>query len=283
MDVPVCAPADSPSTDVGFNLDGNIGVSHLLGLGSGRIGRERFVGRVKTLCAKSRRIAAGVCMALAEALPADAQVVGGAQHIIVNPSMLAPPSPAQMAAEYPPSAARLGVGGDVRLQCVVMKTGILVHCAIAQETPPGQGFGEAALRLAPDFRMIPRTVDGAPADGEVVIIPVRFSAPQTVELRSFPVVNPSVSCADVEPEMASYYPDRAQRLNVEGTARAVCKVGGDGKTTQCTWIAVDPPSFGFGPAAAKLGCIARFKPPAGAYGTGERFMSFPYCFKLPSH
>ncbi|MGE3249447.1 MAG: energy transducer TonB [Hyphomonadaceae bacterium] len=67
--------------------------------------------------------------------------------------------PANLAGYYPRRALELGREGVVELDCLVGLDGRL-GCAIASETPAGQGFGAAALRIAQDHRMVPATRDG---------------------------------------------------------------------------------------------------------------------------
>jgi protein TonB len=55
--------------------------------------------------------------------------------------------------------------------------GSLDHCIVVEETPAGLGFGEAALKLAPEFRMRRATIDGVPEQKPVVRIPIRFRLP----------------------------------------------------------------------------------------------------------
>ena len=102
-----------------------------------------------------------------------------ALHVVVNPHVLAAPTPAQMAGAYPREAARLGVGAMVRIRCAVLRTGDLTQCAVFQENPAGLGFGDAALKLAPDVKMTPRTIDGVPAEGTGAIITLKFVVPPT--------------------------------------------------------------------------------------------------------
>jgi hypothetical protein len=51
--------------------------------------------------------------------------------------------------------------------------GVLRNCVVTQETPPGFGFGEAALKVAPKFVILP--IDPALSiDGRKIRLPVNF-------------------------------------------------------------------------------------------------------------
>ena len=64
--------------------------------------------------------------------------------------------------------------GRARLLCMVNELGLLEDCIISGEYPVGEGFGDAALKLAPLFEMTPKTTNGS-ASRSFVTIPITFS------------------------------------------------------------------------------------------------------------
>ena len=89
-----------------------------------------------------------------------------------QPAWAAIPSQDQMQDEYPADAERQGVAGKATLQCALMPDGHVTDCVAISEDPAGYGFGAAARRLAPQFRMT--TGSCGPEGCGQVRIPVVF-------------------------------------------------------------------------------------------------------------
>jgi protein TonB len=98
-----------------------------------------------------------------------------AEPHVVRPDWRRLPTPDQLARVYPERAKRMGITGQATLSCLVGADGGVRDCRVTAETPAGQGFGEAAMKLTRYFQMRPQTVDGTPVEGGRVQVPIRFS------------------------------------------------------------------------------------------------------------
>lgn len=83
------------------------------------------------------------------------------------------PSAADFRDTYPVAALANGVEGYVTLLCTITGERKL-ECAVETETPPEQGFGQAALRLSRLY--VVRTVEEEPRAviGSQVRVPIRY-------------------------------------------------------------------------------------------------------------
>jgi TonB family protein len=193
--------------------------------------------------------------------------------VISNPGWLAKPT----RLVYPPLALRAHVSGSARTQCVVTAAGTLADCQVILETPPGYGFGQAALDMMGQFRMQPLSPSGQSVGGARVIIPFRFqypgdpspplpaSTPQADEGLPGPLTPPlsigGKSYWEQTPQQfARYYPDRAQRLNMSGEASLKCVVTDNGRLTACEIVSEAPEDFGFGQAGLAVSKLFKMHP-----------------------
>ncbi len=95
--------------------------------------------------------------------------------VITDPDWLKMPGPSEFSRFYPQAALDQDASGAATLSCTVAVTGAVRDCQVTAESPKGLGFGDAAKKLAPYFRLKPQMRDGAPVDGASIRIPIRFN------------------------------------------------------------------------------------------------------------
>jgi hypothetical protein len=96
-----------------------------------------------------------------------------------RPNWAGLPEADALADAFPAKARAAGLKTSrVVLGCMAGTTGGLEACEVQTEDQPGYGFGEAALRLVPAFRMKTWSDDGRPMVGGRVRIPLRFEDDQ---------------------------------------------------------------------------------------------------------
>lgn len=96
--------------------------------------------------------------------------------IIHRPDWLVKPSGEDLAEYYPARAARHDISGKATIRCDVMVDGRLDGCMVLEESPTGEHFGDAALKMASKFQMTKPDPNGPPAS---VTIPLVFRPPET--------------------------------------------------------------------------------------------------------
>lgn len=121
---------------------------------------------------------AAMLQAAAAAAPASETP---AAAVVSNPEWTRRPDAQDLRRFYPREAMRKGLPGRAVISCGVNAEGLLIDCSVYEETPPGEGFGEAALKMAPLFKMSPQTPNGQSVAGGSVRIPLRFSIDSRID------------------------------------------------------------------------------------------------------
>jgi TonB family protein len=187
------------------------------------------------------------------------------------------------ASVWPRAAYEARIPGKVTLSCEIDRHGLAERCEVDSETPPGKGFGDAALQLRPTFKLAPAHDASGPVDSWMRIA-IAFTPPHMqvsvladsggqgnigdcgglskpcpewhvigtpLPRRNITMIdNPVWVAAPTFADVAQAYPVRAR--GVEGYAVAHCEVMRSGALTNCQVTKEAPDSHGFGNAAAAL-------------------------------
>ena len=192
------------------------------------------------------------------------------QDVDKAPNWKRAPSQQDFLTVFPTAAMEAGKGGKVVLLCRITVTGAPTGCSVVSETPPGLGFGQAALTMIPQMLFNPAIKDGKPVEANAVRIPMSFPAPGVStgsrintgadSLESYKVLTrvawtatPSVS------DVWAAYPPVARSQKRNGRVTLECIIRADGALASCTPQNLDRDSADFLPAAKDL--VKKFRVP----------------------
>jgi TonB family protein len=203
---------------------------------------------------------------------------------ITEPDWVRTPTNDELVRYFPANAAP--AGGRALLHCYVTNRGFMDRCSVSDETPPGRGYGGAALAVTDLFVMRPMTVDGEPVGGADINIPIRFEASN----HNPPSPGSTVKVFSVAPwigapsaaEMAAAFPKSA--IGRVSSAHVVmrCAIRNDGALTACERVSELPGSEGFAHAADSLIKDFRLPPSAKAHNYSDLRVDVPFDFRDPS-
>jgi TonB family protein len=157
---------------------------------------------------------------------------------------------------WPKGAFKTMKSGHVTLHCQVDVHGLAESCDVAYESPQGQGFGRAALKMRHTFKLPPTLgPDGPVATAKNVQITFNacnFGDPcENPDLvLATEVTDPVWTQAPTFDDLAAVYPARGD--GAEHYAAARCAVGRGGKLEGCGVIKEDVGDKGFGLIAVHL-------------------------------
>jgi protein TonB len=190
-----------------------------------------------------RRMHPHMRMAICVSLAFHASVLAYLAYAKFNP-------PAEQAQPYdPPVLMQLFKREKPQpVKPIVEKPTVVVHDTLVRQVPE-----------IPPFEA-PKQIETPKEDtsGQTVKFEVAAADPQPV--KSHTIGSPSWLRKPTGEEMANVYPDRAQRMNLSGSATLNCAVTAAGAVRDCRVATETPLEAGFGPAALKLARFFRMSP-----------------------
>jgi len=194
-----------------------------------------------------------------------------------HPAPAAPPPPlttlntpdpaaaAAVLAFYPPAARAAGVEGQATISCTHNPHLALRACTLVSETPPGQGFGKAALAMAaesPDNPKLNLPDETAKSPEQLTIAFYQHppSISPDVTRMGHTLSKPAIITKPTNAQIQAAYPERALANQIEGGAAIDCIVDQDGKLERCQVAGEFPSGFGFGQAALDIAGDFTMKP-----------------------
>jgi TonB family protein len=170
---------------------------------------------------------------------------------MVSASMAWPEAPgyAAVAAAYPAKARAARLGGRATVTCEFNKEGRLRDCETITEEPKYQGFGDAARKLAKQFRAFPTLTNGKSISGASIELPVVFDPAMLAD--AAPVIGKAqwAGLPSTENTVAAF-----GGLKVDGVTRVrlACVVQQGGAVSDCRVEQETPAGHGVGAAALSL-------------------------------
>lgn len=174
------------------------------------------------------------------------------RKVIEKPDWAAKPTGEDLARFFPTRAQEESVSGKAKIRCVVTAEGLLDRCKVLKEAPKGYGFGEAALAMAPTFRMSPKRVDGQVIEGGEVTIPLVFNVPKLVDkpdlgdlamvLTQVGTAGPTepsaqvIACLDGQGDCQVHFVEWVTKPNAKETARILGSVPLDAGSTYAACV-----------------------------------------------
>jgi TonB family protein len=184
---------------------------------------------------------------------AAALSAGAIAGLVRDPIWDAAPSAANVAAAYPAKAGP-AIDGYATLRCGVIASGVLKDCKAISEMPKDKGFADAALKLAPRFRVSMSSGGKLDLTKYAFDVPIHFRDPALPEGRA---IDRPTWTASINPAyMASLYPAAAVKAGVKsGVGEVNCGVDAEGRFSDCKVTRQQPDGLGFGDAALAVAQI----------------------------